>query len=114
MDNDRFRPVNRTLGAQPRIGPFALYQIAPFFLSLLFTYLLQGLLGFDWILGALIICALTGGSLVLLGKQPWRFFAQITDCPQVVRAGCYYQPLGYGKNLSQSNSGNQYNAHQTD
>ena len=92
MDNDKFRPVNRTLGAQPRIGPFALYQIAPFFLSLLFTYLLQGLLGFDWILGALIIWrSYSWITLVLLGKHPWRFFAQITDCPQVVRAGCYYR-----------------------
>ena len=100
MSEPNFRPINRTLGAQPRIGPFAVYQIAPFLFSLIITYFLQGLLGFDWVLGALMIGAFTGGALVILGNHPWRFFAQITDCPTVVRGGCFYRALGYGQKVN--------------
>jgi hypothetical protein len=85
-----FRPVNRTLGVQPKIGPFALHQVAPFLLSLALTYALKDLLGFDWLVAALLVAALTGSSLALLGNQPWRFFAQLKPCPYVVRGGCQY------------------------
>jgi hypothetical protein len=86
-----FRPVNRTLGVQPKIGPFALHQVAPFLFSVAFTYALKDLLGFDWLVAALLVGAMTGGSLALLGNHPWRFFAQIKPCPRVVRGGCQYR-----------------------
>ena len=88
--SEDFRPVNRTLGVQPKIGPFALHQVAPFLGSVALTYFLKDLLGFDWTVAALLVGGMTGGSLALLGNQPWRFFAQLTSCPKVVRGGCYY------------------------
>ena len=92
MSEDQFRPVNRTLGVQPKIGPLALHQVTPFLISLVVTYVLKDLLGFDWVVAALLVGAMTGGSLALLGNQPGRFFAQLKSCPYLVRGGCHYVP----------------------
>ena len=96
-----FRPVNRTLGVSPKIGPLALHQVAPFLLSLAVTYVLKDLLDFDWVVAALLVGAMTGSALALLGNQPWRFFAQLKSCPDVVRGGSHYVPSQKSKVKSQ-------------
>lgn len=95
-----FRPVNRTLGVPPKIGPLALHQVAPFLLSLAITYVLKDLLDFDWVIAALLVGGMTGSALALLGHQPWRFFAQLKSCPNVVRGGSHYVPSQKSKGQS--------------
>lgn len=88
-----FRPVNRTVGLHPKFGSLALYQILPFFIFSVLVFYLKDLLGFSWIVAAILVGLLSGTVLLVLGDKPWLFFSRLISVPYVVRAGAMYQPL---------------------
>ncbi|MGK7932254.1 MAG: hypothetical protein AB4041_12580 [Microcystaceae cyanobacterium] len=93
MSNHQFRPINRAVGLAPRVGTFAFYQIVPALGITIGMYYLKTLVGWSWLLTAIIWGILTGSLLAVLGDKPWLFLGRVTKVPSVVRAGANYQPL---------------------
>ena len=93
MSNHQFRPINRAVGLAPLVGTLAFYQIVPALGITILIYYLKTLVGFSWLIAAIIWGLLTGCLLAVLGEKPWLFLGRVTKVPDVVRGGANYQPL---------------------
>ena len=93
MSNNEFRPINRAVGLAPLVGKLAFYQIVPVLGITIGMYYLKTLVGWSWLLTAIIWGILTGCLLAVLGDKPWLFLGRVTKVPDVARGGANYQPL---------------------
>jgi predicted permease len=87
------RSVNRTVGLSPKVGSLALYQFVPLVFFLLLVFYLKELLGFSWIVAAILVGFLSGLTMLFLGDNPSLFFSRLVKVPYVIRGGALYQPL---------------------
>ena len=93
MENNQFRPINRAVGLAPKVGTFAFYQIVPALGITILIYYLKTLVGWSWLITAIIWGLCTGCILAVLGDKPWLFLGRVTKVPYVVRGGANYQTL---------------------
>lgn len=82
-----FRPVNQVLGAEPTIGPFAVWQIFPMLaVGMLFAYLAIST-SFPWWLALVIWAILSIFYLVVMGDKPWLTLSRLYKPPKIIRVG---------------------------
>lgn len=90
---EQFRRVNRSLGKNPKLGPFSAKQIIPVVACLLSTATITNLFHLSWIQSTFLLAWLLGISWVLFGENPWRYVAKYVRAPRLVRGGTRYVPL---------------------
>jgi hypothetical protein len=86
MGEAEFRPVNRSLGAQPRLGPLPALLVLPCVLAFLVAYIGKQMLGYSWLTMALVAWWQIGTWWVLTGDRPWVFLAKFIPVPNLGRA----------------------------
>ena len=84
MSNNEFRPINRAVGLAPLIGRLAFYQIVPVLGITIGMYYLKTLVGWSWLLTAIIWGILTGCLLAVLPDFSQNLRSQNTKALQEV------------------------------
>ncbi len=86
------RPVNQTLGMQPRFGPFPADQLVPW-LVIGFTcyFLLHGLLQLSWLWVILAIGWGCSTWWLLTGSKSWKFLSKFLNPPTWSRGRVRYR-----------------------
>ncbi|MEO1396214.1 MAG: hypothetical protein AAFV90_25225 [Cyanobacteria bacterium J06634_5] len=87
------RPVNRILGAKPRLGPIPADQIIPWASILAVSYLLGQILGLSW--SKIGFFAAWGMSTwwILTGSKSWKFLSKFMPAPNWNRGYARYVSL---------------------
>jgi len=94
MSEQKHRPVNQTLGMQPRFGPLPADQVIPWIgITMVFYFLFQEILKLGWNWTVLLIIWGCGTWWVLTGSKSWRFLGKFVPCPSWTRGRVTYRSL---------------------
>lgn len=92
--SEKHRPVNQTLGSQPRFGPLPADQVIPWAaISFAFYFLFQEVLKLGWNWTILLIIWGCGTWWVLTGSKSWKFLGKFVSCPTWTRGRVAYRSL---------------------
>lgn len=89
----QFRTINRIVGSQPKVGPFAAYQILPFSAVFVLGFILMQMFGLHWLQMIFFDAAIVLTFVIVLGKHSWQLICRLYKCPYIVRGGAIYLPL---------------------
>lgn len=93
--NDKFRPINRALGNQPRFGPFPADMLIPLGASTVLSYIAHAFMGLTLIQTFFVSFWLVATWWLLTGGNAFRYLVKYSRWtkPRWIRGGSTYQPL---------------------
>jgi len=89
----QFRTVNRILGSQPKVGPFAAHQLIPFAIIFVLGFMAMQILQLNWLDLIFIDASLMFTYVLVFSKHSSQITCRMYQCPYIVRGGAIYNPL---------------------
>ncbi|TVQ42855.1 MAG: hypothetical protein EA365_14090 [Gloeocapsa sp. DLM2.Bin57] len=89
----KFRTVNRILGSQPKVGPFAAHQLIPFAIIFVLSFISMQIFQLNWLDLIFINASLMFTYVIVFSKHSSQIICRMYKCPYIVRGGAIYNPL---------------------